>query len=271
MMWDMFENRLVITATLTAQTGLRIGAGTQSSEPTASDLPVIKLADGRPFIPGSSLRGVLRSHIERIVRTFEPEAGNGRGACIPVVESEWCISSKRRQEEILKEIPGGATNDREYARKIFYHSCRVCRVFGSPWLASRVRISDLPCVNGATPETRDAVAIDRDKETVANKYDFEAMPAGSQFRLEIVADNLDEAERGLLWLGIEELKRGQILIGGFKGRGLGRTTLENLQLRFVDRSRLRDYLLTGEIPEIDESEAQKWLETLVRELTGGGE
>ena len=264
MMWDAFENRLILTAELVAQTGLRVGAGPQSAEPTASDLPVIKSVDEKPFIPGSSLRGVLRSHVERIVRAFEPEAGEGQGACVPVVESEWCISAEQR-EQIRRE----ASDDEEYARTIFDRSCRVCRVFGSPWLASRVRISDLPCVNHAVAETRDAVAIDREKETVANKYDFEALPANSRFQLEIVADNLDEVERGLLWLGIEELRRGQILIGGFKGRGLGQVTLASLQLRFVDQKGLRNYLLTGEILPLDEEEAQGWLEKFLDELTGG--
>jgi CRISPR-associated RAMP protein (TIGR02581 family) len=262
MMWDIFENRLVLTAELIAKTGLRVGAGGQSAEPAASDLPVIKTADNKPFIPGSSLRGVLRSHIERIVRAFE-DVGAGKSACSPPVEAEWCVTSQRREQ-----IRSSANSDDAYARAIFHECCRVCRVFGSPWMASRVRISDLPCLNGVEVETRDAVAIDREKETVANKYDFEAMPVGSRFGLEIMADNLGETERGLLWLGIEELMRDQILVGGFKGRGLGRMTLENPELCFVDRSGLRDYLLTGKLPSRNLSEAQDWLKKLLRELTG---
>ncbi len=278
MMWATFDSRLLFTAELVTRTGLRIGAGGQSAEPTASDLPVRKTADGEPFIPGSSLRGVLRSHIERIVRAFEPgKAGNGKGACNPLAISEKedadfhaCVtdSQVKAWREELRNRPNG---DQIFAQRVWDKSCRVCRAFGSPWLASRVRISDLPCLNGAEAETRDAVAIDREKETVANKYDFEVFPVGSRFRLEIVADNLDETERGLLWLGIEELRRGQILVGGFKGRGLGRVTLENLQLRFVDKNGLRDYLLKGEIPLCDESKAQAWLEKLLDELTGGGQ
>jgi CRISPR/Cas system CSM-associated protein Csm3 (group 7 of RAMP superfamily) len=105
-------------------------------------------------------------------------------------------------------------------------------VFGSPWLASRVRFTDLPLLTeGAEPELRDSVAIDREKESVANKYDFEAMPAGVRFKLEIVAENLDDHELGLLLLGVRELERGNIRIGGFKGRGLGVVTARKYALR----------------------------------------
>jgi CRISPR/Cas system CSM-associated protein Csm3 (group 7 of RAMP superfamily) len=59
-MFDTFKNRLEITGILTTVTALRISAG-RSSEPIGSDLPVIKDAIGRPFIPGSSFKGALRS------------------------------------------------------------------------------------------------------------------------------------------------------------------------------------------------------------------
>jgi len=265
MIWHKFENRIVIRAELVAQTGLRIGAGGQSADPTASDLPVMKTSDGQPFIPGSSLRGVLRSHVERIVRAFE-DVDHGRGACSPTNTTEWCI-----KPEDIKALREKLRNEPEkLAQEVFQKSCRVCRVFGSPWLASRVRVSDLPCTNGAQAEKRDAVAIDREKETVANKYDFEAVPVGSKFALEIIAENLNEMERGLLWLGIEELQRGQILLGGFKSRGLGWVKLVNLRLHFVEgKEGLRDYLRTGEIPSLELSQAHSWVEKLLCELAGG--
>ncbi len=283
MIWERFDSRLLYKAELIAQTGLRVGAGAQSAEPTASDLPVMKTPDGKPFIPGSSLRGVLRSHVERIVRALEPDnPGGGEGACNPLSESNRCVTKddidtweehwrKRLQEETDADSRRGLEqrHGEERASWIWDRTCRVCRVFGSPWLASRVRISDLLCVNGAEAETRDAVSIDREKETVENKYDFEAVPIGSRFRLEIVADNLDEPELGLLWLGIEELAREQIYVGGFKGRGLGQVALERPRIFLLDKADLPSYLLTGEMPPCDKERAQDWMKSLLQHLTGG--
>lgn len=269
--WDTFESRLEITADLVAETALRVGKGGEAAEPTATDLPVLKDAADRPYIPGSSLRGVLRSHVERIVRTLEPKKGNGEGACNPVQESEWCVTSDqisswrdkaRRRED----------GDAWLAEQVWEGSCRVCLVFGSPWLASRVRIADLHPNGEARTEMRDGVSIDRDKETVQHKYDFETVPANTRFRLTIIADNLDEQERGLLWLGLRELERGHVHLGGFKGRGLGQVTLENLALRGVeasDRPALRTYLVTGTLTAVSPATADTWLDRLMDAMMGG--
>lgn len=281
--WERFESRLEITAQLIAETALRIGMGGEAAEPTAVALPVIRDASGGPFIPGSSLRGVLRSHIERIVRALEPRSRRGKGACNPVEEGAWCIrrgrclseayDPAREYESIgIDDLRSAAKNDEEFARWVLTESCRVCRVFGSPWLASRVRIADLYPDGSVFTERRDGVAIHREKETVAHKYDFEALSAGTRFHLTILAENLSPTERGLLWLGIQELARGWILLGGFRGRGLGRVKVEGLQIRGVeatDRKALQDYLLEGKLRDIPQEAAEGWLNALVQEIMGG--
>src|SRR5919205_1694031 len=57
--------KLVLEADLTCETGLHIGAGKGSLEIGGADNPVVKDAFGRPYIPGSSLRGKLRSLLEQ--------------------------------------------------------------------------------------------------------------------------------------------------------------------------------------------------------------
>jgi len=254
MKWHTFENRLRITGELVAVTGMRVGMSAESAMPTATDLPVIKDANGRPFIPGSSLRGAVRAHIERIVRAFEPSVGNGRGALDPIDVRKYNSLYDGKSEEQIFEV-----------------SSRVDQVFGSPKLASRVRFTDLPLLTeGAEPELRDSVAIDREKESVANKYDFEAMPAGVRFKLEIVAENLDDHELGLLLLGIRELQRSNIRIGGFKGRGLGVVTLEKMRYEWVDRGSLLEYLTQGTTQPIDEAWINAKLQALFDSMANQG-
>lgn len=131
-----------------------------------------------------------------------------------------------------------------------------------------------PVKNKAVIEVRDGIAIDREKDTVANKYDFEVVPAGSSFRLEIATENLNEQERGLLWLGVKGLTDGMIQIGGFKGRGLGQVALENIDPQWVcwdagNTAPLRDYLLHGKASPVEDKDAECWLESLLDEMEEG--
>ena len=62
--FHVLHKRLRLMGTLTTRTALRIGSG-GSGELDAADLPVLRDAEGFPLIPGGSLKGVLRSTIER--------------------------------------------------------------------------------------------------------------------------------------------------------------------------------------------------------------
>lgn len=273
--WETFESRLLITARVEAITALRVGAGgEEGAQPSSSDLPILVGPDDRAYIPGSSLRGVVRSQVERIVRTLEAEPSGGRGSCNPVVEAEWCVRAQAVDEwrnQARRLARAGENGDAWISAQIWNGSCRVCRTFGNTWLASRVRIADLPLVEGTSSaiERRDGVSIHREKETVQNKYDFETVPAGTAFALRVTAENLSPAERGLLWLGLRELGEGNVLLGGFKGRGLGQVRLADLRIQGIepgDRMGLRRYILHGTFADIDAAEAEHWLQALWDEL-----
>ena len=78
--------KLMLEGELHCETGLHIGAGKGSLEIGSSDNPVIKDAFGRPYIPGSSLRGRLRSLLEQ-----------SSGLAVP---AELVYLSKRRGQEV---------------------------------------------------------------------------------------------------------------------------------------------------------------------------
>ena len=79
--FDLLRERIVLTGTLTTRTALHIGGG--AGELEAVDLPVVKTNRGDPFIPGSSLKGVVRSTVEALLRS----AGiDGLHACNPLDE-----------------------------------------------------------------------------------------------------------------------------------------------------------------------------------------
>ena len=78
--------KLILEGELHCETGLHIGAGKGSLEIGGSDNPVVKDAHGHPYIPGSSLRGKIRSLLEQF-----------SGVAVP---SELVYLSSRKGQEV---------------------------------------------------------------------------------------------------------------------------------------------------------------------------
>ena len=252
-MFDRFENRVILTGRVIAKTGLHIGSG-GSLEPVGSNNPVVRDAQGKPYIPGSSFKGVLRSRIEAILWGLNPEEDKDRiRSCNPVVEDEWCVK-RERMNELREKVRQGELNDDRLTDALLKESCAVCKLFGSPWLASKVQIKDLYITGEWLDyvEVRDGVAIDRDTETAAErrKFDFEAVPSGTTFALKIVVENTEPEELGLLFVGLGEFNNGGASLGGIVSRGLGKVSVELDQIDEIDskdRKTFIEYLKSGEV------------------------
>src|SRR5919202_2417657 len=224
--FDTLRSRLRFRGQLVARTGLRIGAG-RDTDVAGHDLPVMRDASGRPFIPGASFKGVLRSSLEALVRGLsdDPEFQQRHLACMVLISSQRCITDT----EIRRWRDSEADRAR-LAQGVIENSCLICQTFGSTWLASHVAIRDLlvsPALWFGQFEVRQGVSLDRDTETAREGllYSFETVPPGTRFDLEIEADNLVDWQKGLLWLGLQPFIRGEISIGGARSRGLGMVEL----------------------------------------------
>ncbi len=255
------ESRLRLSGELVTRTGLHIGSG--AVERDAMDMPVLRDAEGYPFIPGASLKGVLRSTLESLVRAASsPE--RGIWSCDPLNEEEGasdraCGAHKKGQRENVDPTK----------------HCAVCRLFGSRIVASHVRISDSSVlVRGEVSpvELRDGVAIDRDLKVVHGslKYDFEVVCPGTAFGLEVFVENPKDWLVGLLTLGFDQVADGFTAVGGFTSRGLGRMDLKWTGLRRFTASSL----LKGEPPQEFEGDAlvaemSRWRRALADRVEGG--
>ncbi len=280
-----FVSRLQLKGTLTFESAVRIGAS-RSTAVDEPDLPVLRTADGRPYIPGSSLKGALRSHIESVLRTLQanPQVVDHNLACLSVGKSPSRLENGSEpgvclhQDEVsrLKEIKPGKWHSsnldgalqarlpghaqileavRQHAEQAVLDqtlrdlSCWCCRVLGSSWLASKVYIKDmLPVDESLTQaEIRDGVGIDRDSGRAADgaKYQFEVVPVGATFGLNLLVQNASEAELGLLWIGLNAFEQGRVLLGGAKSRGLGWCKLTQwTESSYVTAQTLLDHLMS---------------------------
>src|SRR5712692_9532372 len=61
------RNRYVFTGKLVMLTAFHIGGEVGRMATSGSDSPVVLTPEGVPFIPGSSLKGALRSTVEKLV------------------------------------------------------------------------------------------------------------------------------------------------------------------------------------------------------------
>ncbi|HEX3315121.1 MAG TPA: RAMP superfamily CRISPR-associated protein, partial [Gemmataceae bacterium] len=154
---------------------------------------------GKPVLPGSSLRGALRSQAERIVRTL------GGHACSP---SSPCKPLQKLNLDSL---------------------CPVCLLFGATGWASLVHFSPFDLQNDPKPPLhQDFVAIDRFTGGGADGAKFDAVGFWQPHfkgRLAIsgrLADaELRDSALGLLALTLRDLAEGDIPIGFGSAKGYG--------------------------------------------------
>ena len=219
--FDRLYRRIRLSGTLRTVTGLHIGGRTD--EVGASDLPVLRDARDLPMIPGSSIKGVLRTTVESLVRAFSSNRQNGDiWSCNPLAQES--VSKRGREGACGAHKANERPTDAD-------GSCAVCRLFGSHILASHTRISDaFVRTEPETPlvEIRDGVAIDRDCKVVSGsqKYDFEVVSPGVEFALEVFVDNLQDWSMGLLFAGFDQMAEGFTALGGGTSRGLGRVDIQ---------------------------------------------
>lgn len=226
-----FLGKLILEGELQCETGLHIGAGKGSLEIGGADNPVVKDAFGVPYIPGSSLRGRLRSLLEQT-----------SGLAVP---GELIYLSKRKGQEV--RIHQSDRPDDEICILFGRNPGRSEKVTGENLDAAtatpaRLTVYDAPLdVESITAQMRENLddeltevksenAVDR-ITSQANPRTLERVPAGARFRIRLILDVLCEEDRPLLARVLEGLRLLEDdALGGGGSRGSGRVKLQKLKL-----------------------------------------
>ncbi|MEX1027455.1 MAG: CRISPR-associated RAMP protein Csx7 [Candidatus Paceibacterota bacterium] len=225
------RKKVSITACLVFDTAWRVGSGKEGE--TLSDLGVVLDPSGQPVLPGSSLKGRFRSTCETIAHAL------GLRACILDHQASGieCTSDIRYYRNVREDYRTESQKGlQQRVRWIDQHTCDVCKLFGSPVMAGRIRLSDGQLRDWAEiVQVRDGVVIDRDSQTAVDglKYDYEVVPPGSRFQIHIDLDNPTDADLAMVGAALFEWHAGST-VGGFTSRGLGRFHLEDTKLYGVD-------------------------------------
>jgi CRISPR-associated RAMP protein (TIGR02581 family) len=208
-------NHCTISLSLVPNGPILIKAGKEGADPTKSDMEFVETyhADGKTiYLPGSSLKGALRAHAERIVRTV-----GGESSTSP--QRVWTPKDplEKQAYEYLDQKP---------ATEVYRTSCTVSQLFGNTALASRLRIEDAYPSGEVKLEERNGVAIDRVFGSVANgPFNYQVCTKG-EFKTKIHLKNFTLAQLGLLGLVLRDLNEGWFGLGFAKSRGLGTVAVQ---------------------------------------------
>lgn len=187
--------------------------------------------DEEPFIPGSSLKGMIRSYGEKICRSLRDDPVP---VCLPYLDPKKTPGSGEERQFSCGLQFEKYKSEREQpvipSPDIYRFSCPTCRLFGSLDFVGRFAtadtyLSDTFRSQQGRPvfEIRDGVAIDRLTGGTAGgaKYDLEVLTRG-EFSTTFNIRNFELWQMGLVALVLRDMEAGLVRIGFGKSRGLGR-------------------------------------------------
>ena len=211
-------NHCTIDLTLIPDGPILIKSGKEGADPTKPDMEFVETyhAGGKSiYLPGSSLKGAIRAHAERIVRTVGTDKRPTNG------DTLWASNPLNRDElNYLESIPD--------SQDIYRLSSFTDQMFGNTSIASRLRIQDAHPIDKKQLkiQERNGVAIDRVFGSVAvGPFNYQVCTAG-EFGTKIHLKNFSLAQLGLIGLVLRDLNDGWFGIGFAKSRGLGTVTVK---------------------------------------------
>ena len=250
---DEFQNRYRITGMLKTMSPLHIGSGrpcekdrikkrVRPNNEKAEVIPevsaIMKDASGKPFLPGSALKGVLRHWLLHVLEAVDEE--------LATTKKYEEIEEKNSQEQQIEML----RNDKFSLLEV---------VFGTPLHEGKVEIWDAQCKLNELPApdkllhwdpkyltyVDTSVAINPETGTAIERllYYAEVVPPGVEFELTITGQNLDDEELGLLLFGLQGFNSSiyPIRLGARGGRGFGRLQFTPGPVYFMNKEQVKDW------------------------------
>ncbi len=223
------HSKIFIRGTLTGRTGLHIGGNSVGMAIGGADSVVVRNPlTNEPYIPGSSLRGKMRSLLERM-RGFEDNNDEG-GFCLT---QKGEALAGRRADSLLGKLFGVAAENSKEPTRLIVRDAPLTE-------ASRNRLEKAPNTDMPMTEVKTEVWIDR-ITSAANPRQIERVPAGAEFEFELVLTLLEGDDRDryldIVYEGLR-LVEGDTLGGsGSRGYGQVKFTVREVLERSADAYR----------------------------------
>lgn len=236
----ILKGKYVIQGRIQCVTGLHIGGNDEGIEIGGMDNPVIKHPiTGQPYIPGSSLKGKLRSTLEWSLGLVDKHSKHQEGYA-----AYECKELKGKREEssdpekwdkayLLGRLFGPASDEDEIRAMAGPTRLTVRDAF-----LTQESVASLEAVlgRGMFTEIKTENALDR-VTSAANPRSMERVPAGSEFAFTLILDVYDESDRKLLkaLFGVMAIVEDTSLGGGgSRGHGQVKFLIDKVEWRPVE-------------------------------------
>lgn len=217
-------NRItLIEATIELKTGLHIGAGDTEMHIGGIDNPVIKNPiTNQPYIPGSSIKGKMRSLLEWRSGAVKSEPlglkDKDKKGVLPILQLFGISGDAQLASEQAREI--GPT-------RLAFWDCELT----PEWT------KDIQDDNMLLTEVKSENSIDRIAGTAQNPRFTERVPAGALFRFRLSFKRLEQDDPGLLDTVLEGMKLLEYdSLGGSGSRGYGKIAFTGITIDGEDAS-----------------------------------
>ncbi len=228
-------NALRLTLAISPRGPLLVKAGGISANPSLPDMQFVRTyragVGETVYIPGSSLKGVVRGFVEKALRTLD-DRNTWRWACatFEAKDEEKRDRTRWNCPQILADQTD-RLNRQLQSWEIYAMSCGACRIFGHTRLRGRAAFTDLFPEGNVTTEIRYGVAISRLTHAVAHgPFEMEVAVAGT-FEGHLVLENYEIWQLGLLASALEAMNQGLVKVGFGKNRGFGEVDVKVKEVR----------------------------------------
>jgi len=217
---NKLEEKVFIQGEIEVQTGLHIGGSSVGLTIGGADKIVVRNSlTNEPYIPGSSLKGKMRSLVEKVLipDNMVPDKDGKTNAC----KCGKCVVCR-----LFGFAP--ETKNLPNQTRLIVRDCPLTK-------ESAEQLEQAPETDMPMTEVKTEVSIDR-ITSVANPRNFERVPAGARFKLEMVLNIFEkDDEKELLNTLMTGMKLVQDdYIGGQGTRGYGRISIKVDELKFKD-------------------------------------
>ncbi len=214
------SKKIFIRGTLKVITGLHIGGSSVSMSIGGADKIVVRNPlTNEPYIPGSSLRGKMRSLLERL-RGIELDGGDGGFS----YEKGKADAGKNPNTYLGKLFGISAAEENKQPTRLIVRDAHLTN-------DSKEKLVNAPNTDMPMTEVKTEVNIDR-ITAAANPRQFERVPAGAEFQFEFILTLLEGDDENKY---LELIREGMELVqndslGGHGSRGYGQVEFKVTEL-----------------------------------------